>query len=591
MLRLSRCGSLGLCCWLLTSVVQAEEGYRLHQFERQQLTDVYFSEGANAGDLNNDGAMDVVYGPYWFAGPDYKSKHELYPPVPQDRNRYADNFFSWVHDFTGDGLNDVFVVGFPGTPAYVYENPGVEKHDAHWKKHQVFDWVSNESPQVVDVTGDGRPELVCTRDGFFGFATVNWEKPLEPWQFHPISERIAAERFGHGLGVGDVNSDGRMDIVHMDGWFEQPADNVLNGRWRLHSHKFSNAYGGADMLVTDVDGDGDSDIITSHAAHDFGLGWYEQVQVNGTTEFRHHLIMGAHPSENAYGVVFSELHSLALVDVDHDGLKDIVTGKTYYSHHRQSPMWDAGAVVYWFKLVRSEEGVQWIPYQIDGEAGIGRQLSVADVNGDGWADFVLGGMVGGHVLIHQPKEVDKATWQAAQPKPYDGPKLPSISDAKALRGPKPTFETNSGQVENGIEAEAASVTVSAGKTGTQEMSGFGEGVWSGNRQLFWTGGSIGDTLTWELPVESAANGLEICMTCASDYAVVQLYIDDEPLGPPIDLYDREVTSSGLIRFPDVQLTKGAHQLKIQIVGASPKAQPRYFVGIDFIRLGQTKNAE
>ncbi len=74
--------------------------------------------------------------------------------------------------------------------------------------------------------------------------------------------------------------------------------------------------------------------------------------------------------------LFSELHSVALADIDGDGLKDIVTGKTYWSHHRQSPMWDAGAVVYWFKLVRGDDGVDWIPYKADGEAGIGRQISV-----------------------------------------------------------------------------------------------------------------------------------------------------------------------------------------------------------------------
>ncbi|MEQ9379296.1 MAG: VCBS repeat-containing protein, partial [Pirellulales bacterium] len=143
----------------------------LHTFERQSLSDVYFSEGANAGDVNGDGVVDVVYGPYWFAGPDYETKHEIYQPKPQDRNRYADNFFSWVYDFNDDGWNDVFVVGFPGTPAYLYENPKGDGLESHWPKHQVFDWVSNESPQLLDIHSDERPELICTRDGFFGFAT------------------------------------------------------------------------------------------------------------------------------------------------------------------------------------------------------------------------------------------------------------------------------------------------------------------------------------------------------------------------------------------------------------------------------------
>ena len=56
-----------------------------HKFERQQLSDVYFSEGVGVGDLNGDDKPDVVYGPYWFAGPDFTARHEIYPPQPQNR--------------------------------------------------------------------------------------------------------------------------------------------------------------------------------------------------------------------------------------------------------------------------------------------------------------------------------------------------------------------------------------------------------------------------------------------------------------------------------------------------------------------------
>lgn len=574
--------SLLLSCGAAPALAQ---DFTLHKFERQQLTNVYYSEGANAGDLNGDGKPDVVYGPHWYEGPDFKTRHEIYPAKPQNREGYADNFFNWVYDFNGDGWNDVLVVGFPGRPGYVYENPKAAGFDKPWKKHEVLESVSNESPQFLNLIGDAQPELVCTSNGQFGFASFEPKKGLEKWKFHAISELPAPKPFGHGLGAGDVNGDGLTDILITTGWFEQPKQKAASVRWEFHPASFSTAYGGAEIHVYDVDGDGLNDVITSNAAHDFGLVWYRQLKVDGKTVFRRNLIMGDKPADSPFGVVFSELHSVALVDMDGDGLKDIVTGKTYYSHHKQSPMWDAGAVVYWFRLARTKAGVEWIPYRIDDRAGIGRQLSIVDINGDKLPDIVVGGMVGAHVLTHKVEKVGKAEWEAAQPRrmKFEVPEF--------VRGPLSVIDKKTGRVADAIEGEELRVLkASSGKTTVQKMTPFKKDRWSGDAQLFWSGGKKGETLTLEIEARTTGKyDLSAVLTMASDYATVQFLVDGKPVGKPLDFYHSpEVITSGLLKLGTVELKEGPHHLVIQIAGANPAAVQKYMVGLDYIRLAPAK---
>ena len=559
----------------------AADEHVLHSFDRVELTDVYFSEGANAGDIDGDGQVDIVYGPWWFAGPDYKKRRQIYAAKPQNRESYANSFFSWVHDVDGDGRNDVFSVGFPGTPAHVYVNPGPQGLHKIWRKHQVFDWVSNESPHFVDLVGDESPELVCTRDGHFGYATIDPESPLEAWIFHAVSDKITATRFGHGLGVGDINGDGRTDLLHAGGWFEQPQDAGTAKRWRLHPVRFTDSYGGAEMHAYDVDGDGDNDVITSLAAHDFGLAWYEQQAKDGKITFERHLIMGDRPGRNRYGLVFSELHSVALHDIDGVGLKDIVTGKTFYSHHKKSPLWNAGAVVYWFELVRSKQGVDWVPHRVDGDAGIGRQISIHDLNGDRLPDIVVGGMKGSNVLLHRVESVDEERWRAARPKPVP------VTGERADRGRPASFDEKTGRVEGAIEAETMKVVrVGGGKVRKQNMAGFKTGRWSGSEQLFWTGARPRARLVLELEVaEANTYAVAAAFTTARDYAIVNLLLDDEALRRPVDLYDYpDVGTTGELDCGTRKLGAGKHRLTVEITGANDSAVQAYRVGFDYLRL-------
>lgn len=374
-------------------------------FKKIVLSKDFYGEGAAIGDFNHDGKMDVVSGPFWYEGPDFKpeKRHAYYPPAakPFDTHKYSDNFFAFTYDFNGDGWDDILIYGFPGTDASWYENPKDPTSDKPWTRHKVLDVVDNESPGFVDINGDGKPDILCTQGGYIGYATADWKDPARPWTFHKISAKGGWAKFTHGLGSGDVNGDGKTDILLHEGWWEQPAKLEGDAEWKFHKADFGP--GGAQMHVYDVNGDGRNDVITSLQAHGYGLAWFEQ-KADGS--FEKHLIMGQKPEENAQGAVFTQLHAVDVVDIDGDGLKDIVTGKRFYAHAGGDAEWDNPNVpLYWFKLVRKDGGkVEWIANEIDNDSGVGTQVTVGDVNGDKHPDIVVGNKKGTFVFIQQPKQ-------------------------------------------------------------------------------------------------------------------------------------------------------------------------------------------
>src|SRR3954447_1744596 len=110
---------LGCLCLMtgLRSTVCSAEKYTLHSFKKIQLSDQFYSEGANFGDFNHDGKMDIVAGPFWYEGPDFTKKHQFMSDEDaktSDPHHYSTNFFAFAYDFKGDGWADILILGFPG---------------------------------------------------------------------------------------------------------------------------------------------------------------------------------------------------------------------------------------------------------------------------------------------------------------------------------------------------------------------------------------------------------------------------------------------------------------------------------------------
>lgn len=341
-------------------------------FEKHRL-DLGANESCALADINGDGKLDIVSGENWYEAPKWTKHH--FRDLPYS-NYYIDNFSDLPLDVNGDGRIDIVSCSWFAHRLLWFENPG---HDGlPWKEHPVEMRFPVEFAFLVDIDNDGRSREVLPE---FGDARA----PLAWYEIHNgdlVPHVVSNRSYGHGIGAGDVNGDGRTDILTPKGWFEAPAD-PRSGTWTFHPDWDLGDLGF--MYVLDVNGDGKNDIVTS-MAHGYGIFWLEQGAAGKWTK---HIIDDS----------WSQAHAMTLVDLNGDGRMDLLTGKRFWAHNGHDPGGHEPLGIYWYEyLPPAKRGgqIEWVRHVVDygGRTGGGMQIPVADLDRDGDLDFVVAGKSG-----------------------------------------------------------------------------------------------------------------------------------------------------------------------------------------------------
>jgi Domain of Unknown Function (DUF1080)/FG-GAP-like repeat len=380
------------------------------RFTMHQISTMYYGWSAAAADINRDGASDIVSGPFYYLGPSYSERHiyragRVYNPATE----YAPDMVNFAYDFTGDGWPDILASEWDRTkgtrPIDLYVNPKGEPR--RWEHTTVLPTPNTESVLMRDLDGDGKPEMIFGTAAGYGYARPDPSNPTAPWTVQIVSGRNDP-RSVHGMGgIGDVNGDGRADIVVNRGWYEQPAASSGGQPWTFHPHDFATAT--TEMGVYDVNGDQLTDIVASLSVHNWGLAWFEQKRsADGAITFVRHDIAGDYSTRNAGGVVFSEAHAARFVDMTGDRIPDFIVGKRYWSHleNYSGPDPYGPAVIYIYRTVRNAKapgGAEFVPELVHNRSGVGSAFEVADMNSDGSPDIAVATAFGTHVFLSNRK--------------------------------------------------------------------------------------------------------------------------------------------------------------------------------------------
>lgn len=359
----------------LTLTLAAPEA-GLH-FDRTRIGDTTY-EACSVFDVDNDGALDIVSGEYWFSGPDFANAYKICDVKPE--GDYFDDFGDYPMDINGDGYLDIVSGAWFGQKLTWRENPKGAKTE--WTVHDIAEVGNIEKPCFWDIDNDGTIDIVPNTPGnpqrIVRLTSKGTEAPT--FEIHTISEL----KTGHGLGFGDINDDGRGDLIVQGGWFEGP-ENPWTSEWVFHDEPVLYDGSSVPIIVHDVNTDGLADLIVG-AGHDYGLAWWEQGKnAEGATTWTLHEIETKR----------SQFHEMAFEDIDNDGENELITGKRWRAHSGGDPGANDPVGLYYYDLNGGDFQRHTLDYgPADQASGTGIYLWITDIDGNGWKDIVAPGKEG-----------------------------------------------------------------------------------------------------------------------------------------------------------------------------------------------------
>ncbi len=379
-----------IACWINCCCGQVSP----IRFVPKQLA-VDANEGIDLADVNGDKKLDVIAGRNWYAAPEFTPR-----PLRSiaDWNGYVQSNGDFAYDVDGDGHVDVVAGSFVPTTVHWFKNPGKQGLDRgqHWKKHLLVDTKQsqNEISFLRDLDGDGKPEWITN--------SWNGRNPINVWKFakennKPVLKKIVVGKHGqgHGMGFGDINNDGREDILTATGWYERPRKDIFKKPWKFHPD-WNLGSASCPILVRDLDGDGKNDLIWGRG-HDYGLFWWRRDGANfvkGVVQLK----FKAYKIDDRY----SQTHAIHLADLDGDGTEELITGKRVRAHNGKDPGGSELPCLYYYKWEKAKK--KFRRFVIDeGHIGTGLQIRTGDLNGDGRTDIAVAGKAGTWILFNQKK--------------------------------------------------------------------------------------------------------------------------------------------------------------------------------------------